>query len=425
MTTSTSTLQQIKTFPQSALLFLLATIINGIIFSTWQLFFNFFILARGYEKDFLGLINSMPSIAGLFLGILMGMVSDRIGRKPAMIIGLSLSTTAMGLQLFVDSQILMLMVAFMGGIGNSLFFISQAPFMMKVTNPNNRSLMFSLNFGLATLAGALGNIFAGQMPGWFGGLMQIPADSAQAYQMVLMVSVILGFFALIPIFILKEPVKIQSLNQVKPNQWALLKKTVKRGFTWKLVLPELLLGFGAAITIPYMNLYFSETFNLKSNVLGALFSLSALLVGVGSILGPRLVQKFNSKIRVVVMTQASSLVFLLVLAFSPFAWLAAIGFLLRGMLMNMAVPLYNAFCMENVSENEQGVVNSLISNSWTAGWAIGPFLSGLIQIRYGFQPLFLTTAFIYCLSILSTWIFFNQYEKKKLAEDLVLEPGLV
>lgn len=425
MTTSTSTWQQIKTFPQSARLFLLATIINGIIFSTWQLFFNFFILARGYEKDFLGLINSMPSIAGLFLGILMGMVSDRIGRKPAMIIGLSLSTTAMGLQLFVDSQILMLMVAFMGGIGNSLFFISQAPFMMKVTNPKNRSLMFSLNFGLATLAGALGNIFAGQMPGWFGGLMQIPADSAQAYQMVLMVSVILGFFALIPIFILKEPVKIQSLNQVKPNQWALLKKTVKRGFTWKLVLPELLLGFGAAITIPYMNLYFSETFNLKSNVLGALFSLSALLVGVGSILGPRLVQKFNSKIRVVVMTQASSLVFLLVLAFSPFAWLAAIGFLLRGMLMNMAVPLYNAFCMENVSENEQGVVNSLISNSWTAGWAIGPFLSGLIQIRYGFQPLFLTTATIYCLSILSTWIFFNQYEKKKLAEDLVLEPGLV
>jgi MFS family permease len=174
-----------------------------------------------------------------------------------------------------------------------------------------------------------------------------------------------------------------------------------------------------------MNLYFSETFQVKSNVLGALFSLSALFVGVGSILGPHLVQKFNSKIRVVVMTQASSLVFLLVLAFSPFAWLAAIGYLLRGMLMNMAVPLYNAFCMENVSESEQGVVNSLISNSWTAGWAIGPFLSGLIQIRYGFQPLFLTTAFIYLLSILSTWIFFHQYEQKKLAAELALEPGLV
>lgn len=420
-----NTRQQIKTFPQSARLFLLATIINGIIFSSWQLFFNFFILAKGYEKDFLGLINSMPSIAGLFLGILMGMVSDRIGRRPAMLSGLFVYTIAMGLQLFVQSKILLLMVAFLGGMGNSLFFVSQAPFMMKVTNEKNRALMFSLNFGLSTLAGAVGNIFAGQMPGWFGGLLKIPADSAQAFQMVLLVSVILGFFALIPIFILKEPKTTTSLEMAHSNQWDLLLQTIRRGFTWKLAIPEMLLGFGAAITIPYMNLYFSETFRVPSNALGALFSISALFVGIGSIIGPRLVSKFNSKIQVVVLTQATSLIFLLILAFSPFAWLAAIGFLLRGMLMNMAVPLYNAFCMENVPEKEQGVVNSIISNSWTAGWAIGPFLSGLIQIRYGFQPLFLITASIYCLSIFSTWMFFSKFEKRKIQEAAQIQEGVI
>lgn len=421
MTTSSNTLQQIKNFPSAARLFLLATIINGILFSTWQLFFNLFILARGFEKDFLGLINSMPSMAGLILGIPIGMLSDRIGRRPAMLMGLAIYTTAMGLQLFVQVDFLLVIIAFLGGVGNSLFFISQAPFMMKVTNTENRALMFSLNFGLNTLAGAVGNLFAGQMPGWFGGLLNVPADSAQAFQMVLLVSVVLGFFALVPIFLLKEPIKKINQDEPRINQWLLLKDTVTKSFTWKLVIPEMLLGFGAAITIPYMNLYFVEVFKLKSNLLGLLFSMSALFVGVGSIIGPRLVKKFNSKIRVVVMTQASSLIFLLILAFSPFAWLAAIGYLLRGMLMNMAVPLYNAFCMENVAENEQGVVNSLISNSWTAGWAIGPFLSGLIQIKYGFQPLFLITASIYCVSILSTWFFFGKYEKNKslgLAEPL-------
>jgi MFS family permease len=123
------------------------------------------------------------------------------------------------------------------------------------------------------------------------------------------------------------------------------------------------------------------------------------------------VRRFNSKIKVVVLTQSSSLVFLLILAFSPFYWLAAIGFLLRGMLMNMAVPLYNAFCMENIPEQEQGVVNSLISNAWTMGWAVGPFLSGLIQIRFGFLPLFLTTAVIYLFSITVTWLFFGKFEQ--------------
>lgn len=416
MTASTSTWQQIKTFPRSARLFLLATIINGIIFSTWQLFFNFFILARGFEKDFLGLINSVPWIAGLVLGIPLGMLSDRIGRKPAMLIGLVMSITGMGLQLFVHSKVLLILVAFIGGTGNSLYFISQAPFMMKVSQTDNRALMFSLNFGLNTLAGALGNMFAGQMPGWFGILLSIPADSAQAFQSVLLVSVILGLFALIPILLLKEPKKIDN-NLIKSNQWDLLKQTIQKGFTWKLVLPEMLLGFGAAITIPYMNLYFSETFQVNSNLLGVVFSLSALFVGIGSIIGPRLVKFFNSKIRVVVLTQASSIIFLLILGFSPYLWLAIVGFLFRGVLMNMAVPLYNAFCMENVAEHEQGVVNSLISNAWTAGWAIGPFLSGLIQIRYGFQPLFLITASIYCLSILSTWVFFSKYEKNLLENN--------
>ena len=413
-----------KTFPQSARLFLLATILNGIIFSTWQLFFNFFILARGYEKDFLGLINSVPWIAGLVLGIPLGMLSDRIGRKPAMLIGIVMSITGMGLQLFVQSKVLLILVAFIGGTGNSLYFISQAPFMMKVSQTDNRALMFSLNFGLNTLAGALGNIFAGQMPSWFGILLNIPADSAQAFQSVLLVSVILGLFALIPILLLKEPKKIDN-NFIKSNQWDLLKQTIQKGFTWKLVLPEMLLGFGAAITIPYMNLYFSETFQVKSNLLGVVFSLSALFVGIGSIIGPRLVKFFNSKIRVVVLTQASSIIFLLILGFSPYLWLAVVGFLFRGVLMNMAVPLYNAFCMENVAEHEQGVVNSLISNAWTAGWAIGPFLSGLIQIRYGFQPLFLITASIYCFSILSTWLFFNKYEQKKREDDLVIQEGTV
>ena len=419
-----NTWHQIKTFPRSARLFLLATIINGIIFSTWQLFFNFFILARGYEKDFLGLINSVPWIAGLVLGIPLGMLSDRIGRKPAMLIGLAMSISGMALQLFVQSNALLILVAFLGGAGNSLYFISQAPFMMKVSQTNNRALMFSLNFGLSTLAGALGNMFAGQMPGWFGSLLKVPSTSAEAYQAVLLVSVFLGLFAFVPIFLLKEPKRMDQ-NQIRPNQWTLLKHTIKKGFTWKLVIPEMLLGFGAAITIPYMNLYFSETFQVKSDLLGIVFSLSALFVGIGSIIGPKLVQVFNSKIRVVVLTQASSIIFLLILGFSPYLWLAVIGFLLRGVLMNMAVPLYNAFCMENVPENEQGVVNSLISNAWTAGWAIGPFLSGLIQIRYGFQPLFLATATIYILSILSTWIFFSKYEKEKLAQNLIMEKGIV
>jgi predicted MFS family arabinose efflux permease len=99
-----------------------------------------------------------------------------------------------------------------------------------------------------------------------------------------------------------------------------------------------------------------------------------------------------------------------VMGFSPFFWMVAIGFLMRGTLMNMAVPLYSAFSMEQIPEREQGTVNSVKELAWQVGWAVGPYISGLVQLSFGFTPLFVTTAVLYALAILVTWIFFGQKE---------------
>jgi hypothetical protein len=90
-------------------------------------------------------------------------------------------------------------MAFLSGAAGSLYFLSQAPFMMKVSDEGDRTLLFSLNFGLVTLAGAVGSLFAGQLPALFGGWLNVPAVSAQAYQAVLLVSVGLSFATLVPL----------------------------------------------------------------------------------------------------------------------------------------------------------------------------------------------------------------------------------
>jgi MFS family permease len=187
-------------------------------------------------------------------------------------------------------------------------------------------------------------------------------------------------------------------------------KILKKPLTLKLSLPNLLIGFGAAILIPYMNVFFVERHAVSDQNLGVLFSLSSLMVGIGSMVGPRIAGALGSKIRAVVLTQALSLVFLLVMGFSPFFWMVGIGFLMRGTLMNMAVPLYSAFSMELIPEREQGTVNSVKELAWQVGWAVGPYISGLVQLSFGFTPLFITTAVLYASAILVTWIFFGQKE---------------
>ena len=55
-----------------ARLFLLGVILDGIVNSTWWLFFNFYILQRGFSREFLGLVNASTSTAGLLFSIPLG-----------------------------------------------------------------------------------------------------------------------------------------------------------------------------------------------------------------------------------------------------------------------------------------------------------------------------------------------------------------
>jgi MFS family permease len=251
-----SQINQIRSFSQPARLYLIAIVIDGISYCGWSLFFNFYILQRGFDKDFLGLVNAMPSIGILLLGIPMGRLSDRIGRRWAMIIGATLSIISMCLQVILRDPLLILMAAFITGAASSLYFLSQAPFMMKASGPHNRDLLFSLNFGLITLSGAVGSAFAGQLPSVFGHLLQTPSTSALAYRAVLLTSMAISLFLLVPLLIMKEPPTKTSPSQTGQKRISLW-GVVRQPVTLKLALPNLLIGLGAAILMPYVNVFFA------------------------------------------------------------------------------------------------------------------------------------------------------------------------
>ena len=182
----------IRSFGRPARLFLTMLLVDGVIFSAWQLFFNFYILQSGFTREFLGLANSMPSAAGLIFGIPLGRLSDRIGRKASIIIGIALSSIMMLAQITFRDPRLIAGAAFVYGAANMLFIVSQAPLMAQLSNRENRTLLFSLSWGLQTIASAVGALFAGQLPGLFGGLLHVAAHSATAYQAVLITGVLTG-----------------------------------------------------------------------------------------------------------------------------------------------------------------------------------------------------------------------------------------
>lgn len=406
---NTHYVQPLSTFNRDARLFLTMTVINGIIFSGWQLFFNIYMLESGFTREFLGVVNSMPSLSALLLGIPIGRLSDRMGRKQAIILGLLLSSVSFLGQVTFKEPALIIAMSALTGIFNMFVIVSMSPLMMKLSDANNRTLLFSLNYGLQTLAGAVGSLFAGQLPGIFGSLLGVSATSAVAYQAVLIMTLLLGTTALIPLWKMTEPQSPQM--QPEPGVRAPGLRSGLTRLTVKLATPNLLIGMGAAILIPYMNVFFKDRFAISDSRLGLLFSLSSLFIGIGSLIGPRLSTRLGGKIRTVAFTQLGSVVFMLMIGFAPSLWVAGFAFLMRAALMNMSSPLYSAFCMEQTPERQQGLASSVLNIAWQLGWSVGPYISGVVQERYGFSPLFITTTILYLIAIGTMWKMFHDSER--------------
>jgi MFS family permease len=126
-------------FRRNARLYLLNSILAGLSFSVYSLFFNLYILARGYPKDFLGLLSSLPSAVALFSAVPLGLLSDRIGRRKAMLWGTLGAIVASAVIVWGASTAVLIAAVILLGMSNELFNVSAAPFMMENSGERERT----------------------------------------------------------------------------------------------------------------------------------------------------------------------------------------------------------------------------------------------------------------------------------------------
>ncbi|HRJ76293.1 MAG TPA: MFS transporter, partial [Anaerolineales bacterium] len=171
------------------------------------------------------------------------------------------------------------------------------------------------------------------------------------------------------------------------------------------ILPMLLTSIGAGLIMPFMNVFFREVHNQPDPVIGTLFAWGSLAMGIGLLVAPPLAERMG-KIQLVVISQALSIPFLILLGFSPIFWVGAATFYIRLALMNMSSPVYQTFVMERVDPSARATIASLTSMAWNFGWAFSPTISGWLQVNYGFGPPFIGTIILYTISVIMYWAFF-------------------
>jgi MFS family permease len=416
-------LRQLRSFGRNARLYLLSEVIIGLAFSVYMLIFNLYIVSRGYPRSFLGELQSLPNLIALLGAVPAGVLVDAIGRKRALILANVLQTLgALGIVLSPGPNWLRLsMIIF--GVSQSLWMVSSAPFLMENSTEEERNVLFSAHFGLTTLVGFAGTLVGGYLPTLFGGMLNVDVESAAAYATTLGVTVALSAVSLIPVLLIEERPRTVQTGMGSFLPWRNIQNP---RLAARIFLPNVIISLGAAILIPYMNLFFKETYPISDKVLGTLFAISSVVTGVATLASPLLAARWG-RIRALVFTQLVSIPFLLLIGFSGVFWVSGISFWVRAALMNMGNPLYSAFAMEQFSERERATVSGLMGMSWNIGWTIGPFLSGYMQASpsIGFPPIFAITCSFYILAAILEKVFFQRMDDRQTRAALLKKMGVL
>jgi MFS family permease len=369
------------------------------------------VVSQGYSRSFLGELQSLPNLIALLSALPAGVLVDHIGRKRALLLAnLGRTLATLGIVLAPGAGWLRLsMITF--GVSQSLWMVSAAPFMMENSAEEERNALFSANFGLQTLVGFGGTLVGGYLPTVFGNMLGVDVESPAAYGATMAVTVVLSAFALIPVFMIKEQPRSAAARAQSLLPW---RNIGDRRLVARIIGPNVIISMGAAILIPYMNLFFKETFPISDKVLGTLFAVSSVITGLATLASPILADRWG-RIRSLVFTQLASIPFLLLIGFSGSFWVSGIAFWVRAALMNMGNPLYSAFAMEQVQERERATVSGLMGMSWNLGWTIGPFLSGYMQEHpnIGWQPIFVITCVLYVVASLLEKVFFQDTDDRQ------------
>jgi MFS family permease len=392
----------IRAFKPNARLYLLNVILTGAVMGVFRLIFNFYALSLGFDEAVLGNLITTSSFVALIAALPMGYLADTIGRKGSLILsGVLLAVSIITMALWQTEASLYAMNV-VSGLAQSLAGVTMSPFLMENSDEKERTYLFSFGQGLQMTMASVGNWLGGYLPTWMSQTQNISATSSPAYGYSILIAGIGAVIAILPLMFIKSP----NISRSQRAVFAPITYAAKNpGLLTKIILPMLLTSLGAGLIMPFMNVFFRVVHHQPDPVIGTLFAWGSLAMGIGLLIAPPLADR-TGKIQLVVITQALSIPFLILLGFSPIFWVGAASYYIRLALMNMSSPVYQTFVMEHVDPSGRATVASLTSMAWNFGWAFSPTISGWLQVKYGFGPAFAGTVTLYTISVIMYWAFF-------------------
>jgi len=357
----------------------------------------------GISPSYIGIIFGANSVSFMVFSIPLGMLADRKGRKNIMILGSLGIPPMLFVYAFTTDVNYLIAVGFLGGITEAAFLASWNAMIADMTDTRTRPAAFALSFIFGNITFGLG--FA--LPFTFPAIEEATGWSSHTVHSGAFI--VLGLMAILGSSLMWLLLRDYKETRHEPTKF-------ERGESMRIVLKfssiNSLIGFGAGFIIPLIPTWLFLKFAVADSYSGPLLAGASVVMGLCAFASAPIAKRYGD-VRAIVMTQASSTVFMFSLAFATNAPLAAGLYLIRAGLMNMAMPVADSYLMGIISERERGLASAINGIVWRLPNSVSTIAGGVLLARGIYDlPFFLATGF-YITGITLFYLVFKDIKPHK------------
>ena len=345
-------------------------------------------------KESIGIIITSFSLPSVFISPIIGMLSDRLGRKMFLVPSLLLFGLSGGLCMFARSLKIMLSLRLIQGLGAAVISTLNVTIISDLYDGKKRTE--ALGYYASTIA-----IGLGLLPVVGGAL----ATLRWYYPFILQFTGIpVGFWTLISLNY-PEGRNRQRLNEYVSSSFKnLIKGKVLATFSAELITYIVL--YGAFFT--YFPVLMEEYFNASSMTIGIIMA----AMSVATVLTATQLSGIVRRITEHDLIRLASILYgagLLVIPFVPKMWLYIIPLAAYGIAHGVNIPCIQSLVARYAPKENRAVFMSINSVVLRMGQAVGPMIMGCFYGYWGVDSVFYSGT-IFCLVILLLASYISRHE---------------
>jgi len=379
---------RIRAFPPAAwqlvVLGMFVAVGNGVFGFAYVLF----LFQQGFGTAVQGVLISLMEITVALTILPFGMLASRAGKRRMLFSGLALTaisylTVAFARELWHFAPGMLLL-----GLGTSMITPTLTAALADTVCDSDRKYLMSFNaFGIM-LASAVGYYLSGLMVGLIGEEGGFRALFGAAGAIVLAGAVFLTR---------KLDGSCAPPQELRGKGRTLL----------PFILPQLVLGLGAGLVIPFFPVYFKLRFSTDTGTISALFTVTQLIWAATYIAMPVVAERRGS-VRTLVIMQAVAVAALFSIPLTPDFGSTSVLFALRMIFMNASRPLADSYMMTLVGKDLRSTAVAANQLAWMLPHMLSVAAGGALMAVNRELP-FLICGLLYIVSTsLYAWFFMKR-----------------